>query len=362
VLSRPGGWTQVCGVTFPGGTEDSIPALGQATRTVGILVECNVVVPDTVFMLEAGPGDAALPAPGTPHPFRFDGGHVYVPGEVCGTPVDMLLDTGAGATVIDSGLAARLGLAPAGGFSAVGVAGSSTAGFVEVPAYSALGATITGQVLPELPLDEPFHPVTGHHVGMVLGYDFLSRFVTLIDYGALTITLHDPSTFSYDGPGAVLPATRAMSLLAVDAVVEDSLPALLLLDTGAGGALHVTPTFLERHPGFLEGRSTGSDSVHGVGGGAELTVFETSTVTLGGFTVQAGPSTVLGGVPALSWFDGVVGSSVLSGFRIWLDYRTPRVILEPLSGEVVVSGGGGLDGDASRQDAEPRRTPGPADG
>lgn len=327
VLSRPGGFVETGGMLFPGFTSDSIPALGQATRSSSVLIECNRAFPDSVFMIAAGSGDAELPLPGVPHRFDLDGQHIYVAGTVCGREIDILLDSGAGATVLDASVAAGLGLVPAGEFSAMGVAGTETFGFAEVPEYSALGATVRGQTLALMDLDAAFHPSTGHHIGMILGYDFLSRFVTAIDYGAETVTLLSRDGFT-PGGGTILPAERMMSVLVVDAVLEDSIPVRLILDTGAGGALHLGADFLRSHQGFMSGRETRAVSVGGVGGRSETSVFRVGTVTLGDFRVPAGLSSSIGDLPVVSGCDGILGAAVLARFEVWLDYGAPRVVLE----------------------------------
>ncbi len=331
VHSRPGGYRETCGILFPGSTRDSIPALGQSTRSVSILVECNVRIPDSVFVLSGGIGEIVRQVPAEPHPFSLEGQHVYLRGSVCGRQADFLLDSGAGATVIDSALAEELGLEAAGEFSAIGLGGSAAFSFVEVPEYSAAGAAVRGQTLAVMPLDEVFYPATGRHLGVVLGYDFLSRFVAEIDFGARTITLHDPAGWSWTGRGSALPARRVMSLLAIEVVVEDGIPATLLLDTGAGGAVHLGPRFFEENPGFMAGRDTLGVTMQGVGGEGGASLFRIDSLRLGAYTVPGGLSTRIGEIPVLGRFDGILGVAVLSRFVVTLDYAGSRVILEPSS-------------------------------
>jgi hypothetical protein len=331
VYSRPGDWKDISGILSPGSTVDRIPALGQETSSWNIVTEYNVPIPDQVFAAVGGQADWALAEPGRPCGFVLDGEHIYIRGTVCGRDAEFLLDSGAGATVIDSALAAGLGLETAGSFSAVGVGGSSSFGFVSVPEYSVGGAILTGQNLAAMRLDEQFYPLTGHHIGMVLGYDFLSRFVTEIDYGRRTLTLYSPESFQYSGPGCRIPASRTMGLLSVEAVLEDSIPVSLLLDTGAGGALHISTSFIEAHPRFLAGRGTSESIVQGVGGEQVTEVFRAGDLSIGEYTVPAGLSSTGAEVPVLSEFDGILGGGVLSRFVVFLDYSDEEVILEPSS-------------------------------
>jgi hypothetical protein len=331
VYSRPGDWRDVSGIISPGSTTDRIPALGQESTSRNILTEYNVQIPAQVFAVLGGAADWSLPSPGVAFPFVLDGEHIYMQGSVGNRTIEILLDSGAGATVIDSALAAGMGLEPAGSFNALGVGGSSSFSFVVVPEYSAAGAFLRNQSLAAMPLDAPFYPLTGHHIGLVVGYDFLSRFVTLIDYGSRTITLYDPASFEYNGQGSSIPASRTMGLLSIEAVIEDSIPATLLLDTGAGGALHLSASFLLAHPQFLSGRHTSESMVQGVGGGQATSVFRAGDLALGNFIVPAGLSSTGADIPVLSAFDGIIGNGVLARFRVFLDYSGERVILEPSS-------------------------------
>lgn len=329
MLSMPSGFIEAGGILFPGSTRDSIPALGQVTASRSILIECDKPIPDSVFMIAAGGGDVELPEPGRLHEFDLYGQHIYIEGTVCGRETDLILDSGAGATVLDESLAAELGLLPTGGFSAAGIGGVETFGFAVVPEYSALGATVKGQTLAVVDLDGDLYPLTGRHAGMILGYDFLSRFVTTIDYGSETAALHPAGVLPFPGDAVALPAETAMRLLVVEAVLEDSIPVRLLIDTGAGGAVHLSRSFMEAHPSFLEGRDTLGIEMAGLGGSSVSKVFRGGSLTLGGFTVPTGLCSVLPDIPVVSGFDGILGAAVLARFVIQLDYSTPSVVLEP---------------------------------
>jgi hypothetical protein len=330
-LSYPGDYREVDGVMVPGSTRDTLPALGQGIRTRSILAELDEPVPDTVFALAGGDADWELESPGERFPFTLSGEHIYIDGTVTGREATYLLDSGAGATVIDSALAAQLGLDAVGEFAAQGVGGTSSFAFVEVPEYRLGPAVISGQKLAVMPLDARFYPSTGMHIGMVIGYDLLSRFVTMIDYGAGEMALYESEGFDYDGDGRELPVEQSMSLLSFRATLEDSIELRLLLDTGAGGNLHLTPSFFESNPGFLEDRQVVESTVEGVGGEDTALVFRAGTLELADYRVPAGMCSRFSGTAALEEYDGIAGNGILSRFVIWLDYDRSRVILEPSS-------------------------------
>jgi hypothetical protein len=331
ILQYPSDYQELDGVLTARRTRDLIPAFGQESVTRNLVTEYNVPVPDSVFSIRETGVDWELTGAGQPVPFEFSGGHIYLEGAVSGKPVTVLLDSGAGATVVDSVLAAELELIGAGEFVAQGIGGAQSVSFVEVPVYSVAGASVTGQNLAVMSLDIPFYPATGKHIGLVLGYDFLSRFVTGLDFGTGEITLWDPDSFEYTGDGEIIPVTQTMSLLSVEAVLEDSVPVTLLLDTGAGGNLHLTPTFFRDYPDFLGERSTFETVAQGVGGEEVISAFRISSVTLGDLRIPCGISSSFAGAPILSQYHGILGTGILSRFRLWLDYGEGTIILEPSS-------------------------------
>jgi hypothetical protein len=332
VRSYPGGYRQVDGIATPAYSLSTIPALGQEIESWNILTEYNVPVPESIFVLTAGTGDWELENPGAPSPFHLRGEHIYLEGKVNGITANILLDSGAGATLLDSAMAYRLGLSGTGRLPASGIGGTREFSFVEVDTYSAGGARVSGQQLAVMPFSDEFYPSTGERIDLIIGYDFLSRFVTEIDYGREAMTLWSQDSFPAPAVGSsVLPAERSMSLLSVDAVLEDSVRVTLLLDTGAGGNIHLTPSFFREHPDFLGERPSFETEIQGVGGSETIHGFRVSRVTLGDFTVPGGLCTSFQGGDILSSYDGILGNGILSRFVVRLDYRAGRVVLTPSS-------------------------------
>lgn len=332
IRSYPEDYRRIQGIATPMSTRSLVPAVGQQISSTNLLTEYDPAVPESLFVLSAGAADWELPRQGVPTPFTLDLEHLFLRGEVEGRAATILLDSGAGATVLDSSLAASLGLETSGDLPARGIGGTERFSFATVGEYAAAGAVVRGQRLAVLPLSETFLSSTGHRIDLILGYDFLSRFVTEIDYGAGTIALFSPDSFdAASHPGVVLPAEKSMSLLSVEAMLEDSIAVRLLLDTGAGGNIHLTSAFFEAHPAFLAGRPVFRTTATGVGGEEEMTGFRMSSITLGGYTVPAGLCSSFGGMDVFDAYDGILGTGVLCRFVVGLDYAGSRVFLEPSS-------------------------------
>ncbi len=329
VRSYPDNYESVQGVVSPMYSRSVIPAFGQEIVTENILTEYNIPVPESLFTLTSRSGDWELEDPGTPTTFYLRGEHIYLEGEVNGTSVNILLDSGAGASVLDSTLASDLELEGSGRLPVMGIGGTREFSFVKVPSYSVAGALLNDQYLAVIPLAEEFYPSTGERIDLILGYDFLSRFVTRIDYGSETITLFDPDSFLIPPDISVVPAARTMSLLSVEALLEDSIPINLLLDTGAGGCIHLTPGFFEKHPDFLQNRPSFKTEIIGIGGEESIIGFRVSSVTLGDFSVPGGICSSFNGGDIFNQFDGILGAGILSRFIIYLNYNSSSVFLEP---------------------------------
>jgi len=106
-------------------------------------------------------------------------------------PYPFVIDSGAGESIIDAHLAARLHLAHAGartGFAGVGCTGMAQP--VSVPSWSVAGMTLSPQNLTAATL--PDFGTPGQPVGL-LGSDVLSRFGAVrIDFAAQTLTVESP--------------------------------------------------------------------------------------------------------------------------------------------------------------------------
>ena len=332
VESRPFDYAETQGIVSARRNVSTVPALGQEIVNWNVLTEYNVAVPESIFVLSSPPGDWELSGSGETFPIRLKGEHIYLDGTVNGRAVNVLLDSGAGATVMDSSLASLMELETTGRLPARGIGGTSEFSFVSVDSYSAAGALLKNQTVAVMPLTEQFYPSTGEKIDLILGYDFLSRFVTKLDYGEETITLFSPDSFQIDDPEAtVIPAERSMSLLSVEAQVEDSITVRLLLDTGAGGNVHFTPTFFSANPDFLGERPSFETEIEGVGGTETISGFRVSTLTLGDYTVPGGICSSFSGGDMFSSYDGILGNGILSRFVLYLDYRGNRIIVKPSS-------------------------------
>jgi hypothetical protein len=167
----------------------------------------------------------------------------------------------------------------------------------------------------------------------ILGYDFLSRFVTMVDFAGQTVTLFRPESFAYRGPGRTIPMRVEANIPVVEMAVEGKYRGQWRLDIGASISAfhhHAVEKF------GLTGRSGVERLASGMGGMQRHRLVQFADAELAGFKVErpvlsvpleAGP-----GALAATNVLGTVGNSVLHNFVLYLDYRGSRLVVEKGSG------------------------------
>ena len=188
-----------------------------------------------------------------------------------------------------------------------------------------------------LPLDD-LAKTSGHEFAGILGTDFISEFVVEIDYLSKTITLHDKMTYQYHGAGQSFRVTfNSAGWPLIQATVIDRerspIEGKFVLDIGSGGALILNRPFVEsehflradRHTlPWLEGQA--------LGGGIDASVGRITGLQIGHFLIknpEAVFSRAADGAFASAESQGNIGALILEKFKIILDYKNNRVILEP---------------------------------
>ncbi len=262
-------------------------------------------------------------------PVRFIERHLFVPVTLDGTERLWVLDTGASMSVIDAGYASELGLEPVGEMKGIGAGSTVEVAFVGLPPFSIPGVEFYEQKVASIPISSLFEQTTGLTVGGILGYDFLSRFVTRVDYANETMGLYLPESFEYEGQGVVLNAPLSGNVFGVRASVDGEYAGWWTLDLGASGLSFHYPYAVEQ--GFLS-RDGVSVVCFGAGGSMENRLLKFDRIELGGYEVRdpiiscpAGEVTgAFGGTDRI----GNIGNTLLRHFVLYLDYDRQQVIVE----------------------------------
>lgn len=332
-------WREVEGVMFPFEIRQSTGEPKYDVLSHVREVRLNEVFDDTLFTEPPQSIPPLLSEASVSLPFELSSNHVYITGRVGDSrPLNILIDTGASFSVMNSRTARELGLKEVGQLEARGGGeGSQDTGLVEGVTLTLDALSLNDLTLWSIDLT-PLEGLEGRSLDLILGYDFISRAVLEIDYAANVVTFHAPGSFSYSGPGTRVPFTlqnnhphvRAEVLLGGREPVEGT----FMVDTGARMALHFNRLFVERHevketaPKVLELPT----QVSGVGGASRSSVARIFGLRLGGLELRGVVASLsereLG---ALETHDlaGLIGGELLKRFRAFFDYGRQEMILEP---------------------------------
>jgi aspartyl protease len=230
------------------------------------------------------------------------------------------LDSGSGATYLDLGVARKIGLE----FSGTRKVHGAGKGVIQVQVAENVSFKLPGL----LSQGHQIHAIDlagvqdqwGRRLDGLFGYDFLERFVAVIDYEARRLTIMDPSGFEYKGPGEIFPIEFNGHLPFVKARIKvpgnPSEESLFLVDTGSQDEVD--------HPLIAKSRQTTRTTV-GVGlGRASVGVFgPVETLQFAKFQLHN-----LSGVAGEGLGSKLIGGGVLHRFRIIFDYSRQRMIVE----------------------------------
>ena len=260
-------------------------------------------------------------------PFLLLENHLYIPVTVGCRQRYWILDTGAAVTVIAKAFAEELGLTFEGEMVGTGSGGTVDIEFTDLPPFTVPGIEFDEQVVAVIDLTEIDRLLPIDAVG-ILGYDFLSRFVTKIDYANQTVSFYNPETFVYDGNGHEVDAHIQDGVFAVPATLDGTHAGTWLFDIGASGT-SIETAFAQAN-GY-----TKLKGVDGLGRGAanefKRTLVRATSLEFAGFTIDRPLISYRSdSVEAVRRRDeiGVLGNSFFRNFVIYCDYANEHLIIE----------------------------------
>lgn len=335
-------WQEVEGLKIPfvetqGDSESS-------TKLEVKTISFNYKEPITFNRPEAGPQDSFfLSSDPVQIPFNFENKHLMVLGKINGhEPRWLLIDTGAGYSIINDVRLTEFGLTSYGGLKTEGGGNSTSGSYVADVTYQIGGVELRNQHAVVLPL-QGLEKIYGMPIAGLLGYDFISRFVMEIDYTTKLITLYDPSKYSYKGKGDIVPFYLQGNEPHLNASVTakgKKIATHFILDSGAADTVNLTAPFVREH-NLLE-LIGGKDRQVNKLAGSEKEFFAQANVRglmdevkLGNNTFSQVPlnlSVNAAGVYASAALSGTIGETILSRFsKVVIDYAHNQLILEPNS-------------------------------
>jgi hypothetical protein len=287
---------------------------------LGLLSSCPVAPQACVSAFHFGSEGRAVV------PFELTKGVVFFQIHVKGSSRTLWfsLDSGAGSSYMDAGVAKSLGLQTVGSGTVQG------AGSGDVPVEYVDSVTF------ELPgLESARHRINvtdfkglneqfGRTEDGLLGYDFLSRYVVVVDYAEQKMTVYDPLHFRYTGSGVALPVQFRHRWPYISGTIKvqglDAQSGEFLVDSGSGDAVD--------HPAIMKSTGPLRKIQTGVGLGApgQGKLGRAEYLELGHYRLLA---------PIISCCspnpddEQKVGGEVLRRFTVIFDYPHDRIIFEP---------------------------------
>jgi hypothetical protein len=329
-----GDWRMVSGVRMPFEEHDrgSNSAGDQDIRLSTI--EINGATPADLFARPAPPKIWSF-APGQHSTgwidFEFFGNErIFIPATINGQPVKLLLDSGAGITVLDSGYAKKIGIKPHGAVGATGVVGTAKmelASDLRIKLGKLTLHHITAGVIDLAAVSVGVR----HPTPLILGKEVFNQLIVDIDFQRHQIALRDPDGFS-NPPGAVrLALGRHGQGRTVPVSVAGGAPVQFDFDLGDDFPLTIYPTYPIRAQ-LLEGKPQSLKLNGGVGGVVQTKVATVSSITIGGLPLP--PIPTLFPDPSEGGFNsdrtaGNIGLPVFARFRLITDYPHEALWLIP---------------------------------
>ena len=280
---------------------------------------------------------ATASPPGSRVKFRLAGGAqplILVPVTVNGEgPFDFILDTGAGTSLLSTGLAKQLDVKIIGAKEGQSAGGKVSVSLARVKSLS-VGETRLADI--DVGIVDLSHvgKTIGAKIDGDLGYNFIKHFRITIDYRNLEIRFDDPKRIEHFGTAALteIPmrlANPAKPLILVDVYANGRGPFQFAIDTGTSTSA-ITPE-LARQLGVT---STPIGAATTGGAHVAVTAGTLTSFQVGGARIENTSVVVADFFAMLSEvvgtrLDGIVGYNFLRNYKVAFDYPNATLSLFP---------------------------------
>jgi hypothetical protein len=268
-------------------------------------------------------------------------------------PFDFLIDTGSVTDLLDTRLAADLGLVVVGEEEAGG-AGEATMqlGTAEGVALAVGPIELPPQEVKVAPIDDRVGSHEGRRLDGLLGYDFFSHFPVELDYDASLLRVGVPPR----GEPLGLRLVRRHPFFPLKLTFgERTVEGAFVVDTGFRSAVVLAQPFVADQGvlAYVEPTIESTTGI-GIGGPTVERIGRADVVELGPFALRdvlVSFSQAQSGTLADRGFGGIIGSELLRRFTATFDYPQEQLLLAPgsaydepfefdLSGLFLVAGDG----------------------
>ncbi len=277
---------------------------------------------------------ATAAAPVADIPFDDDFGLVLFEVSIeGGEPLSFLLDTGFDVSILDAGVAKRLGLTVLDVRDEAQPGGSVEMGSLAAVDLTIGTLTVGGVGLTTIPIAEA-GAFIGRDFHGILGHDVLERYVVDIDYPNRRLRFYDSEAWKHGGAGQILPVHIENGEVFVNAGIVMPRGRTVFgpfkVDTGSVDVAGLNLNFVQ--DSALIGTDTEEMNVGGVavGGSTEGRMFRAEAFVIGAHRIER---PIIGYTVDSGGFEnrtnaGTLGAAVLARYRVILDYARERIVLE----------------------------------
>jgi hypothetical protein len=267
-------------------------------------------------------------------PFDLRNQHVWIRGQLNGRDsIWIVVDSGASATMMDDGVAKRLGLKRSGSHRTHGPAGMLTGTMAENVTVSLPGITLERKRLGAVDLSA--FARGGRPMEMILGYELFESSVVRFDYANNLMEVWDSKHAPPRTGGATVPMTLENNHPYVEASLKlpgrAPLEGRFLIDTGSSMALSLAPEVAARESVARALPRTLKTIARGVGGELKSEVGRAESFSLG--SLEFSKPTVSIPEPAaqisMPGSVGNIGGQILRRCRVTFDYAKKEIHFEP---------------------------------
>ena len=240
-----------------------------------------------------------------------------------------MLDSGFEYSVVSTQTADALGLARGAASGVPQPGGTVEEAWTRAVALAFGGVPFRAESLAVIDLSG-LEPIVGRRIGGILGHDVFVRYVMGIDYGASTIDVHEPATFTYRGAGVELPLwiEHGEPFFVAQLFADGRMaPAKLKLDTGSMDFIGLNGSFVDQTNLVAASRARIPALGAALGGNPEHFLTRLDSMVVGPWAVKR---PVMGYSASLERDGdaGTVGADFLRRFHPIFDYARRRLILE----------------------------------
>ncbi len=295
----------------------------------------DVDFPDSIFLFQKR-NDANYRFPAKNKltiKIEFQNNHIFVPVTISGTrKVYMLLDSGAGASIINKKIADEIIFDSIGTMPAIGVSGTARTKLIRTDSMQIGDLKLYKQIAGSMDLQNIMRrKINKVEFGGILGNDFLSQFPILIDYQKKELTIYNPKNHQAQSGGNKINFEYYMLIPTIECKVG-SAKGTFIVDLGNSFGLILHDNFVKEH-NLKEIITIDIESKQLIGGIGGASVGQTAVVDsflIGDEILLDEKVTILSpgeGIVGSTEIAGNIGNRLLKKYKVYLNFSKNEIIL-----------------------------------